>query len=360
MDVRRTERDVKTAYADAIATGVAPDQIVLRFGLRQPDNRVAMSHSIALHPVTALRLSLILRQAMAQYQFRDAPAAARRQPGEGTILRLMEGISEQARRPLALAAGLGVGYALTGSFKMLEHSLLGNRYLMTLAKDRLGGQADARILEACRGLGMPQELLAPFAERLKGANYVHFGFEEAGRSCLYKVYMEYWSSWKEELEVKRRSEPFVGGYGYKWDPQGGRHSALTRYTCHPLLPLDALMGRIAKLCELAPSAKPVEIARGLLEAAARRIPAETKMLYLEADEEGNPRRSFDVNMLQAKVLLAELHPLWLRMCEHYGIELEAFHALFTPIRNEVFAHIQGGVDREGRDFITIYYGSEAH
>src|SRR5262245_33783410 len=103
MDDRPPERDVTTAYANAIATGVAADQIVLRFGLQQPDNRVVMSHSIALDPVTALRLSMILRQAVAQYRFRDAPPAGA-QPGGGTIQRLMEGISEQARRPLALAA----------------------------------------------------------------------------------------------------------------------------------------------------------------------------------------------------------------------------------------------------------------
>jgi hypothetical protein len=358
MDVRWEERDVKTAYANAISVGLAPEEIALRFGMQVSPEVVAASHTIVLNPVIAKQFAVILQQAMAQYKFREAPPPPPGTP-QAPILPLMERISEQARLPLRLAAGLGVGYALTGSFKMHPRTLAPNRYLMTLAKARMGEDADARILEVCRGMAMPAELLAPFAERLKPAHYVHFGFEQAERSCLYKVYMEYWTTWREELEVKRRSEPFVGGYGYKWDPASGSRSALTRYTCHPLLPLDALVERVAKLCERAPSAKPVEIARGLLEAAARRIPAE-KMLYLEADEEGNPRRSFDINLLQAKVLLAELYPLWAAMCEHYTVDEEAFDAMFTPIRNEVFAHIQGGVDREGRDFITIYYGSEGH
>ena len=186
---------------------------------------------------------------------------------------------------------------------------------------------------------------------------MHFGFEEGKQGCTYKVYMEYWTDWREELEIKRRSEPFVGGYGYKWDPASGRASALTRYTCHPLLPIDALLGRVANLYGTA--AKPVQVGRSLLETVGRRLPVE-RMLYLEADEEGSPRRSFDINLLRAKVLLGELHPLWMGMCEHYGIEPAAFHALFTPIRNEPFAHIQGGVDRDGADFITIYYGAERH
>ena len=96
-----------------------------------------------------------------------------------------------------------------------------------------------------------------------------------------------------------------------------------------------------------------------VDAAVPRIPVE-KMLYLEADEEGNPRRSFDVNLLQARLLLADLYPLWSAMCQHYGVDAQAFNGHFTPIRNELFAHIQGGVDRRGRDFTTIYYGTEAH
>src|SRR2546430_4149962 len=226
MDVRWEERDVKTAYANAVSAGLAPDEITLRFGMQQGPDLVTLSHSIVLNPVIAKQFSIILRQAMAQYHFREAPAAPAPSAPQAPILPLMEGVSEQARLPLGLIAGLGAGYALTGSFKMYQGSLLGNRYLITLAKAKLGDAADARIIEICRAMGMPQDMAASFAERLGPANYVHFGFEEAGGSCLYKVYMEYWTTWKEELEVRRRSEPFVGRYGYQWDTGRGAPSAV--------------------------------------------------------------------------------------------------------------------------------------
>ena len=365
-EIREDERDVKTAYANACSAALAPEEITLRFGMRQGEDRIVVSHNIVLSPMTARRLALMLKEAMAQYSFRGPPglaavppraippAAERRQP----ILPLMEAISEQARLPLRLVQELGAGFVLSGSFKMVQGRVFPNRYLMTLAKARLGDAADERIVELCRALGMPQDMVAPFAQRLAPANFVHFGFEEAEDACVYKVYMEYWSGWREELEVRKRSDAFVGGYGYKWEPARGSGSALTRYTCHPLLEPQAMLQRAAEACGGA-GRQPVQVLRGLLDAAVPRIPVE-KMLYLEADEEGNPRRSFDVNLLQARMLLADLYPLWSAMCGHYGVDAQAFNGHFTPIRNEQFAHIQGGVDRRGRDFTTIYYGTEAH
>jgi len=119
-----------------------------------------------------------------------------------------------------------------------------------------------------------------------------------------------------------------------------------------------MLERVGRICTGA-AEEPLQVMRSLFDAAARRVPAE-QMLYLEADEEGNPRRSFDINFLRARVFLAELYPVWAGMCSHYGVDVERFHALFTPIRNELLAHIQGGVDRDGRDFVTIYYGLESH
>ena len=355
MEVREEDEGVQPAYANAFSAGLARDEITLRFGMLQPQDLVALSHAIVLSPRTAKRLSMILTEATARYGQRGPAGAAQ---VEGTLLPLMRGVSEQARLLLDTVAALGGGYVLSGSFKVTQGELVGKRFLTSTAKARVAGDRDARVVEACRSLGMPEELVAPFAERLQPANYVHFGFEQAGDSCLYKVYMEYWTTWEEELEQKKRTEPFIGGYGYKWDPAGGRRSALTRYTCHPLLPAAAMLARVADVC--APGRdKPVQVMHSLFEAAARHIPVE-RMLYLEADEEGNPRRSFDVNLLQSKVLLSELHPVWTGMCEHYGVDLDRFHAMFGPIRNERLAHIQGGVDRQGRDFITIYYGLERH
>ena len=63
---------------------------------------------------------------------------------------------------------------------------------------------------------------------------------------------------------------------------------------------------------------------------------------------------------QAKIRLEELSPLVSEMCRHYAIPSQEFHGVYDGIENEFLGHIAGGIDREGRDFLTIYYGVEGH
>ena len=391
---REDERNIRTAYANVCRINLTPEEIILQFGMETTDDllkrelTVFLSNRVILNPMTAKRLSLVLHQALANYvpvvptgamgptvPLAPMVATAPIRPRTGTltvlpaapdatgevkpILAKMQGVSEQARLPLCLVAELGAGYLLGGSFKMFDGTLLGDRFLVTLTKERIAEPRDEKVLEMCRRMGMPAALLTSFAEKLPPANYVHVGFEANERASIYKVYLEYWTTWEQEIEVKRISEPFVGGFGFKWDVADARRTAVTRYTCHPRLSVEGLLQRVAAVCDRPGGDKPVDVTRCLLEAATARIDTD-KILYLETDERDNPRRSFDINMLRARVLLSELYPVWQDACRRYAVSTEAFNALFTPIRNELFSHIQGGVDREGRDFITIYYGAEAH
>jgi len=86
MKVRWDDRDAKTAYANVCGAAIAPEEITLRFGMKQGEDAarrevmVALSHSVVLNPMTAKRLALILEEATAQYSFKEAsapPAAPR-------------------------------------------------------------------------------------------------------------------------------------------------------------------------------------------------------------------------------------------------------------------------------------------
>jgi hypothetical protein len=79
-------------------------------------------------------------------------------------------------------------------------------------------------------------------------------------------------------------------------------------------------------------------------------------LYVEVEEEGNPRVSFDLNLYWANLLLGELYPYLLMMCRHFGIPEEDFHRHYEPVKTQIFGHLSGGTDRHGRDFLTVYYG----
>jgi hypothetical protein len=100
---------------------------------------------------------------------------------------------------------------------------------------------------------------------------------------------------------------------------------------------------------------PSEIAEGFLDSAYKKVGCH-EMLYFEAGERDNPRSSFDLNIYRANIRMTELYPMFERMCRYYSIPGEKFKVLYEPVRNRIFGHLTGGVDRHGRDFMTIYFG----
>ena len=86
--------------------------------------------------------------------------------------------------------------------------------------------------------------------------------------------------------------------------------------------------------------------------------AKDMFIYLEVSEEDNPRRSFDINLYKANLKLHELYPFLSKTSRHYSIPPEEFDPLYDQIRTRLFGHLAGGIDREGKDFLTIYYEVE--
>ncbi len=98
-----------------------------------------------------------------------------------------------------------------------------------------------------------------------------------------------------------------------------------------------------------------EIAKAALEMAVAKAPAE-KLQYLEVQEDANSRRSFDLNLYNAKLQVKDIQPLLQRMREHFGVRAGQFQALYDQINNKALGHLAGGVHRDGKDFFNVYYG----
>jgi tryptophan halogenase len=236
--------------------------------------------------------------------------------------------------------------------------MLGNRFLLTMVKNDIKPKPNEAILEICERTNMPAQLLEASKHYLEDANYVHFGFEEGENACIYRVYLEFWTTWEDEINKRPgRSDPFLFGLGLKWNALDHANRALTKYTWYPSISLQKMRKRLSSIYEGPEYEKPLNIAKDILEVALRST-SHDRFLYIEAGDENSPRRSFDINIYKARIQLGELYPLFLTMCEHYSIDSEVFHTLYDPVRNELFGHIQGGIDKKGRDFITIYYGLE--
>ena len=241
---------------------------------------------------------------------------------------------------------------------MTEETLLWNRFLLGVDKKKIPGDPHDRILYICRRMGMPANLLEKFEENLPAGNYVHFGFEENKQTCVYKVYLEFYD--KFEGEIKDRPDtydPFLLHLGFKWDTSDSTKHALTKYTWHPGLSLKEIKEKVADVYHGPEYGTSLEIVRRILDLTSDRM-NHNAILYLEVMEDNNPRRSFDINLYKAGLKLKDLNSPLVKMCKHYRIPAEKYDILCNRISEEAFGHMSGGIDREGKDFLTIYYGVE--
>jgi hypothetical protein len=143
---------------------------------------------------------------------------------------------------------------------------------------------------------------------------------------------------------------------FKWDALDNARRAVGTYTCYPSFSVQDILRGLSNVFDGDEYRMPFEIAAGVLGAASRVTPG--SFLYLEASEDGNPRKSFDINMYRAGLQMWELYPSLSQMFQHYSIPSEEFHGLYEQVKGKVFGHLTGGIDREGRDFFSVYFGQE--
>ncbi|MCU0595160.1 MAG: DUF3467 domain-containing protein [Desulfobacterota bacterium] len=356
----------RTVYSNAFHAASGREEVVLLFGQcvpaprGEPEQRLGFMERIVLSPLVAKRFAGALQNAVRAHELAYGPLDKEPPATEPASPRGAEVLDDRARLLLGLVGKLEAVYGLERSFKSTEKTLLPNRFLVTLSKEEITTQARERLLDICSRIRMPEEFLDRYKEHLSFAKYVHFGFEENEGSSLYKAYLEFPPKWESEfLNRPAGGDSFTLYLGFKWDASGSGKRALSRYTCYPLISPEQMMSRLAGLYEGSMERESLVVAKGFLEAALGRT-GHDQILYLEVSEDNNPRRSFDINMYRAKLRLEDLHPLLLQMCRHFSITPERFSALYDSVKSKRFGHVSGGIDREGKEFLTVYYGVEEH
>ena len=356
--IRWNESTARDIHTDVCTVAGTREEISLLFGTeptRHPADQaetIQLTDRIILSPFTAKQLAAALERVMRDHesQFGSQEKVAPRSTEADR--------KEKAAALFRLVKELDVVIGLEHSFKILEKTLLGNRFLLGVSKKEIEHNAQERIIHICKRLDMPQPLLETFRQCLFDANYVHFGFEESETTCLYKVYVEFWDRIKEEIKYsKNASRPFLLHLGFKWDAFDNDRKTVTRYTWHPWLSVADILARLGAILDPGTHGHALEIAGAIVRIAAERIPHQD-ILYLEVTEEDNPRRSFDINVYRAGLQVGELYSLLARLGQHYEISHAEFHRLYDSVKTKRFGHLSGGVSRDGKDFCTVYYGVE--
>jgi hypothetical protein len=317
---------------------------------------------ILLTPVNAKLLAELLGDCVRRHEQERGPVESLvpTQTSEDDD-RLADGpeMAEKAEMLVDLVNGLGVGYVHERSFKVDRRTLLPHRFMLNFRREGASPQALVALPGVCERLGMPPQFLAEFEENLPRTAFIFFGFEEGEHSSICKVYEEFAGpqdgaeAWQAALPV-----PVLSYVGYKWDVLDSRKAARATYTKFPGLSPQAMSARAERILDGPDSRSGRELANQFIGIASTRIP-HAMMRYLEVAEEGNPRKSFDINAYGAGLLVAEFYPLFVRMCQRFEVGPGEFLPLYERIKMKEFGHVSGGVDREGRDFFTVYFGHES-
>ncbi len=385
--IRWDEAKARTISPTICTISATPDEFVFLFGRKDPLGRhgqrptVRDAERVIVSPFIAKRLAASLDELLRQYELRFGPLDLRDPldlaPDHSTSSRqrprtdlpdflppvpaappISTAPPDRGRLLFDLVAGLGVRTALERSFKVSTGRLSENRFL--LGVNRLGqdGGLDEKVKLVCGDLGMPASFARAFTSRLPEANFVYFGFEEDGSRSLYKVYLEFRDRAEEKIgRAAPVPEALLLHLGFKWDASDKNRKALTRYEWYHALQLREILARLPAMLPRRPGHDPLAVAEAIIGLASERVEARN-VQYLEVAEKGNPRKSFDINMYKSGVLMEELKPFLLRLADYYDLDRQEFAVFCDQIASKRFGHLAGGTDREGRDFVTVYYGVE--
>ena len=345
MPERWVDSGIPGLRAEVCQVRSTRDETALLFGTRERAERCVL-----LRPALAKQLAAALAALMREHdaQLNATPAGAiQSRAADDDVPPKAQPVFEQVR-------ALGVPFGLERSFKLSAEGIGGERVIFGVRSALAPRQA---LLGACRALGMPEDYQAQLDAALGEANTIGFGYEGGSRGGVYKVYLEFWDRLRQRLARDPADlAPETLFLGFKWPARGAGKGALARYTCYPLLPVKAIAQRLEALYDDKKPAASCAAALAILELAARRIGRDS-FVYVEAAEEGNPRRSFDLNFYKARLTVSDLREPLTALARHYRVEAKALRPQLALERP--FGHLSGGRGRDGRDFLTVYYEIEA-
>jgi len=201
-----------------------------------------------------------------------------------------------------------------------------------------------------------ERLLVSFEKILPDLSFVHFGYEERENTCGYKIYGEYGSNRKAIPQMKA---PFLIGLGFKWDVFQPERQVTTKYLCVPGLTQASMQARIEDTFQTKENAMLIEASKDILKQSLEKIPL-NDVIYLEVSDGDGPRRSFDINVYDAGIRMKHIGKPVRMIFQYFSIPESVYGNIYNPRNEYLLGHISGGVDRDGKAFITIYGGLEKH
>ena len=364
LKIRWDSSNMRGAYANVFNVMAVREEIMLLFGeshsLDKDEKEMRLTNRILLNPFTAKRLLILLENAVQKHESKYGPLESESLSSTGLLKTgpgsIMEEIKRRADFLIQLVKELNVMYDFERSFKMSQQKIGWHRFLMVVDKDDVKGNPHERILSICERMTMPKDFLDMFKENLSQANPVDFGFEADEGSCIYKAYLDFLPQLRKGGHINlNQTKPHIMFLGFKWDVLDPEKKVLTKYTWCPALSFEEIRRRLSDIYDHYKGGKLIELAEEFLRIIFSRT-THDKVYYLDVTEGHSQRRSFDINAYSANLQLKELFPLMIKIWEYFSIPAQEFSELYRQVETKIFGHFSGGMDREGNDFLTVYFG----
>jgi uridine kinase len=267
-------------------------------------------------------------------------------------------IAAQGRLMLSLIEALNCPFGLERSAKLGDGDINEDRFLAIVHKDSLGPDAQAGLRRIARKLSLPEAMLDMLCQHLGEAEIVHFGYE-GGKAGLYKIYVEFSGRVRRGLAKGATAATELVHIAVKWRPDDPRSARVSRYVWPAeARGIDAIGHRLAQLRSNSGVLPSADAACDMIEVARHHCPQE-RIFFMEVQEDGSPRHSFDINFYSAGLQVGSVEDVVRRLAGAYHIEADRLDRWLSRIAGEPLGHLSGGLGRNGRDFATLYFGAAA-
>jgi hypothetical protein len=259
---------------------------------------------------------------------------------------------------IRLVGRLHAPYGIERSVKVVPDGLLDDRCLISIHKAALGPLPAERLVEMGRELDMPARFADGLSTVLEDADIVHFGHEGGPGFDVRKIYFEYASRARRAMAMTS-AEPVLVHLAYKWGPRGTGGGSVARYSWVPCRTRHQVEGRLRALFSAGGAPRALRSALSLVSRVGPLADA-GQLIMMEVEEHGNPRRSCDLNVYDCELRLGEIEDLVTATTQDFAVPPSRARAVFGRAWQLALGHLSAGVGRDGEEFVTFYYGVEAH
>lgn len=258
------------------------------------------------------------------------------------------GCNPQAAKWHALANLLANRFIYERSLKLTPGAALSDRFLLSLPRSALRSCVGKSVERLVDELAVPDHFQPSIAANCHDASCVHFGFEGVEGQQFFKLYLEF-------TEPVPRFQRLVH-LAFKWDPSDPHRSTISRYSRRTVGSLDQLRDAIATYYDGCRGVEPERFVLEALGLAVRQV-ALQDIDFLDVHEDSSARRSFDLCLYDADLRLREVGIHMSQIGIYFRLQSKSFDDLWRSIEDERLGHIAGGTGRDGREFLTLYFGA---